>query len=74
MARITVHIPDELAEAARRLAGTDDKTSVSAMAAKGLTNEIIRAEALKLRQGGWPPAAESLELAVTRDQDREAAR
>lgn len=65
MAKVTVHIPDDVHAAAKRITGGDAAKSVSGLAASGLVKEVIRLEALEHRRHGWPPEREALDWAVT---------
>jgi hypothetical protein len=49
MAKITVSVPDSIADAAKSLAD-DTGTSVSALAARGLRNQVAEAAAIAYRE------------------------
>ncbi len=51
MARLTISIPAEYIEAGKRIAAAQN-TTVSAMAARALRNEILRREVALLAQDG----------------------
>lgn len=72
MAKVTVNIPDELIEAAKRHASGGE--TVSGLAAHGLRLELVRRDALALAAAGWPPKAEADDWAVTLEADRKASR
>lgn len=68
MAKVTVTIPDDVLEAARRQAVGGE--SVSGLAARGLRQEVLRREALALSRVSWPPRAEADDWAATLEEDR----
>jgi len=72
MAKVTVNIPDELIEAAKRHVVAGE--TVSGLAARGLRLEVVRRDALALAAAGWPPRAEVDDWAATLEADRAASR
>lgn len=71
MAKVTVNIPEELIEAAKRHIASGE--TVSGLAARGLRLEIVRRDALALASAGWPPKTESDDWAATIEADRAAS-
>lgn len=72
MAKLTITVPDQVADAAKRLAGQRG-TSVSALAAQGLRNQVTAAAAASYRE--WlaanPDIAEMVaDWRATVDADR----
>lgn len=68
MVKVTVSIPDEVLEAARRHAVGGE--SVSGLAARGLLQEVVRRDALALARGSWPPRDEADDWAATVEEDQ----